>query len=142
MPSIYHPLPQGAIRLLTLHPREAGGLIYCSFSIHSNYDDTSMPSYFALSYVWGPKSPTFHILINGERSAIRENLYNFLLQSAPCDGLWIDALCINQQDNPERSHQVQLMGSIYRQAQMVWAWLGAAEDSGLRKAPIDLRDNQ
>ena len=38
--------------------------------------------------------------------------------------LWIDAICINQDDLVERSAQVQLMGSIYASSLAVVAWLG------------------
>lgn len=38
--------------------------------------------------------------------------------------LWIDALCINQANLPERNRQVKQMGSIYCNAQYVIAWLG------------------
>ena len=42
--------------------------------------------------------------------------------------LWIDAICINQQDVHERSAQVQLMGDIYRSARQTTVWLGPEED--------------
>ena len=46
--------------------------------------------------------------------------------------LWIDAICINQDDVPERNQQVSKMKSIYQGAEAVNAWLGVAEDdSGL-----------
>jgi hypothetical protein len=35
----------------------------------------------------------------------------------------IDALCINQKDNEEKSKQVQLMGAIYSKASRVIIWL-------------------
>ncbi|KAH9209562.1 heterokaryon incompatibility, partial [Leptodontidium sp. 2 PMI_412] len=38
--------------------------------------------------------------------------------------IWIDAVCINQQDPAERSSQVGLMDEIYKGAQLVIAWLG------------------
>lgn len=38
--------------------------------------------------------------------------------------LWVDALCINQQDPQEKTHQVQLMGKIYSLAESVLVWLG------------------
>ncbi|TGO37682.1 hypothetical protein BHYA_0091g00140 [Botrytis hyacinthi] len=63
-------------------------------------------------------------------------------QDAPHDALWIDALCINQQDKRERSQQVQLMGRVYSQARMVLAWLGPAKDAELRNALLELRDNR
>ena len=42
--------------------------------------------------------------------------------------LWIDAICINQQDVHERSAQVQRMGDIYRSARQTTVWLGPEED--------------
>lgn len=38
--------------------------------------------------------------------------------------LWIDAVCIDQDDHKERGHQVEQMGKIYRQAEKVIVWLG------------------
>ncbi|KAI4086712.1 MAG: hypothetical protein L6R37_008392, partial [Teloschistes peruensis] len=43
--------------------------------------------------------------------------------------MWIDALCINQQDVKEREHQADLMKRIYRQAQQVTVWLGEQSDN-------------
>lgn len=38
--------------------------------------------------------------------------------------IWIDALCINQDDITERNHQVALMAGIYSPAGQVVIWLG------------------
>ncbi|KAK3722438.1 hypothetical protein LTR37_002430 [Vermiconidia calcicola] len=40
------------------------------------------------------------------------------------DSLWIDALCINQDDRNEKTHQVAMMGRIYQEAEEVLIWLG------------------
>lgn len=40
--------------------------------------------------------------------------------------LWIDALCINQTDNVEKSSQVLMMGDVFAQATRVVVWLGPA----------------
>ncbi|KAF4539069.1 Heterokaryon incompatibility protein [Lasiodiplodia theobromae] len=45
---------------------------------------------------------------------------------------WIDALCINQNDNEERSYQVGMMGQIYASAANLWIWLG--EDKAMQEA--------
>lgn len=41
--------------------------------------------------------------------------------------LWIDAICINQQDILERNQQVNLMATIYQRATIVRVWLGNDE---------------
>lgn len=38
--------------------------------------------------------------------------------------IWIDGICINQDDLLERSLQVALMGKIYSRANLVLAWIG------------------
>lgn len=56
-------------------------------------------TYEALSYVWGPATPNFPILLNGYRHEVRINLLNFLIQTGEHDRIWIDALCVLQ-NNP------------------------------------------
>lgn len=46
--------------------------------------------------------------------------------------IWVDALCINQEDDRERAGQVKIMGSIYQRARLVKVWLGK-EGSGIMK---------
>ncbi len=41
--------------------------------------------------------------------------------------LWVDAICIDQSNILERSHQVALMGDIYRRAEKVIVWLSPKE---------------
>ncbi|KAK3901582.1 heterokaryon incompatibility, partial [Staphylotrichum tortipilum] len=38
--------------------------------------------------------------------------------------LWIDAICINQTDVVEKSHQIGLMARIYSQSTIMLMWLG------------------
>ncbi|KAI0097430.1 heterokaryon incompatibility protein-domain-containing protein [Nemania sp. FL0031] len=55
------------------------------------------------------------------------NLYSalrFLRYADHARALWVDALCINQDDDDERNHQVRLMNHIYSKAKQVIAWLG------------------
>ena len=52
--------------------------------------------------------------------------------------LWIDAICINQQDVHERSAQVERMGDIYRSARQTTVWLGPeGDDSCLAIEALD-----
>lgn len=98
--------------------------------------------YEALSYTWGAEQNSqwitvFHNGLLGSPYAmqVRPNLANALRHLRHLDKprtMWIDALCINQGDKTERSHQVHLMGRIYSLAHKVIVWLGSgSEDSKL-----------
>ncbi|OCK82082.1 HET-domain-containing protein, partial [Lepidopterella palustris CBS 459.81] len=85
--------------------------------------------YAALSYTWGNKSKPCEIMINGSKMAVTKNAYLSLrdLRYQEKDRvLWIDALCIDQNNDKERGQQVQQMGSIYSKAERVLIWLGEA----------------
>lgn len=95
------------------------------------------PDYYALSYTWGPSSPSFDILCGGRVINIRENLYRFLqllnAQASQRDSLfWVDQISIDQENVLEKNHQVTLMAKIYRQACGITAWLG---EEDVRRAP-------
>jgi Heterokaryon incompatibility protein (HET) len=69
------------------------------------------------------------ILINGRQFEVRKNLWDFLNHArkfSPSRVFWIDAICIDQNNIPEKNQQVQRMGCIYRQADEVLVWLGSA----------------
>ena len=99
-------------------------------SIHSEHSDIDgrAQHYEALSYVWGPTTKTEHIdLVDSGQRPITDNLALALRRLRRLDEmrtLWIDAVCINQDDPSERSLQVQLMGMIYSSAARVLVWLG------------------
>jgi hypothetical protein len=42
--------------------------------------------------------------------------------------LWVDAIRINQDDNGQKSPQVNLMSVFYQQAEKVLVWLGCGAD--------------
>jgi hypothetical protein len=123
----YEPLDlaKQQIRLITLKPGNPGSTIQCDLEI---FDVDSAPQYLALSYTWGPPSPTAHILINGKPFEIRQNLHSFL-RAYRNDAnnkhyIWIDQICISQGHTAERNHQVQLMSEIYKSCLWAVIWLG------------------
>lgn len=126
----YEPLDlvQPSFRLVRLI-RGAEGLVECElFHAHVN-DAGSSIDYEALSYTWGGTSRPLSISLNGEEFAVTENLHAALEHLRHEDEdriLWIDAVCINQDDRTERGHQVQQMASIYECARQVIIWLGTA----------------
>ena len=50
------------------------------------------------------------------------------LTQAGITHLWVDALCINQDDQEERARQIAMMGDIYSHAANVIVWLGEADE--------------
>ncbi|KAK4173948.1 heterokaryon incompatibility protein-domain-containing protein [Triangularia setosa] len=41
--------------------------------------------------------------------------------------IWIDQICINQQDDAEKSVQIGMIGDIYREAEVVTIWAGEGD---------------
>ncbi|KAF8858581.1 HET-domain-containing protein [Acephala macrosclerotiorum] len=83
--------------------------------------------YQALSYVWGEEGGPHSIWCNQLKLPITANLDAALRRLRYPDRarrLWVDAICINQADDAERSHQVQNMQEIYACASRVIIWLG------------------
>lgn len=88
----------------------------------------------ALSYTWGDPTPVQPItILRGTvkyRLLITQNLFealHYLRYQDKQRQLWVDSVCINQQDFPERSSQVARMDKIYGLARQVTVWLGTAE---------------
>ncbi|KAH7398723.1 heterokaryon incompatibility protein-domain-containing protein, partial [Phaeosphaeria sp. MPI-PUGE-AT-0046c] len=95
----------------------------------STFDD-DCPTYSALSYSWqyNPPQPQMQIYCNDLPMRIGYNLWTFLRQCRKTDGtghhLWVDAICIDQQNISERNHQVAQMRDIYSKAARAIVWLG------------------
>lgn len=119
-------------RLLILEPSaDSLAPIRCQLNQASFDDDLK---YTALSYVWGDPLETMPILVNDIETQVTLNLEAALrhIRRSSHIVLWVDALCINQKDEAEKNHQVEMMREIYSGAQLVIAWLGSsAEDSDL-----------
>ena len=84
----------------------------------------------ALSYIWGPESPSQNIELSGSVEGtlhVRQNLYDFLCEmqrEKDSPWLWVDQICINQQDKQEKAQQVSRMSEVYTKARHVLIWLG------------------
>ncbi|RDW69796.1 hypothetical protein BP6252_08816 [Coleophoma cylindrospora] len=127
-PFVYRPLQWGEIRLLHVLPGSRSKDIRCSIEVHQRHQSLN---YEALSYTWGDPDLKEDILCNGQKLSIRRNLAIALRALRYTDRprvLWVDAVCINQNDGDERAVQVRLMCDIYHDAQRVVAWVG--EESG------------
>ena len=121
------------IRVLGLRPGVDGDSIACDLITVARYGRDEL-QYEAVSYVWGvhPRVPQFTITVNHLTACVGENLYRCLEALRYPEAirwLWVDALCINQEDIDERSEQVQRMYDIYRSAFRVLVWLGPATEA-------------
>ena len=95
--------------------------------------------YCALSYTWGDPVFSQQVILNGQQFKITQNLYNALRRLtnrhewkprlvAKGDLLWIDAICIDQNNKAERAQQVRLMTKLYERAEKIYVWLGEPEN--------------
>ncbi|KAM0139211.1 hypothetical protein ACHAO1_003086 [Botrytis cinerea] len=117
------PLVDG-IRLLHLLPGNCTQQPRC-FLKHAIFGER--PKYNAVSYTWGKEADQIPIVIDGQYFLVTENLYKALMclqqQSATEYVLWVDAICINQDDIAERNRQLTIMPYIYERAKLVVIWL-------------------
>ena len=129
----YQQLPKGRwIRLLRLFPSKHGGSLECELFV---VQVDVVPQYEAISYVWGDPSQTTSILCDNHLIHITANLHGVLRQirhASEARIVWADAICIDQANDVEKGHQVNLMGLIYSKASRVLIWLG--EDAQRRAA--------
>lgn len=125
---VYEPLTQNdKFRLVSLLPGRGSRKLRCSLSV---YPVAEAPAYEALSYEWGEPRMSYRMHCDGKVILITPTLEVALRQlrrRRKCRLLWIDQLCINQQDREERGHQVNIMKTIYERAARVVMWLGPAD---------------
>jgi hypothetical protein len=139
-PYTYDPLPKrrGCIRLLNLfssspnNPQIECELITTEFNEKGNTDR----KYEALSWCWGTAKHNSYVNIRKGRKIyakyVSPDLVSALraLRHPRVDRyLWIDAVCINQENFLERNHQVEMMSDIYGKAEQVCIWLGDGDKS-------------
>ena len=117
--------PQTQIRLLKLHRKLpllqiSGELITCTLQ--------DAPQYHAISYVWshGPQDLR-PMTLNGGLFHVKGNVHDILSHCASFSGptlLWIDSICIDQNNVNEKTHQVRAMRLVYERAAHVLVCLG------------------
>lgn len=138
---ILYDIPE--IRLLRLEPQQDEhsplrcSTIFWPFPLSATY--YRQPPYYALSYRWSPPTPGTFLVVDGIEVnvsddlalALRAAMRHVVPSGAPLI-IWVDAICINQQDDFERTFQVAIMNHIYSCCRGTFIWLGAeADNSGL-----------
>ncbi|KAH8197453.1 hypothetical protein TruAng_008384 [Truncatella angustata] len=125
-PFVYNALvdPTSEFRVLRLEPAQHGE------PISGNLETVAgnvRPHYSALSYTWGPKSDGKVITIDGHAMAVTSNCESALRhirKTGESTMIWVDAICIDQENIPEKGAQINQMREIYTQASDVIIWLG------------------
>jgi len=129
-------VPHDCAAINTARPCNVGEIRLLTFCTQSSFtlekaclrDD---PHYVAISYRWGNAENFCDVLINDRNVKLRGHVYAMLSQlhcQHQVTRVWIDMICINQNDRNEKSVQVPLMGEIYSKAAQVYAWLGETDD--------------
>ena len=105
-------------------------LIECEL-LHRQLAQVTQLSFKALSYYWGDPTARYRIRLGGAIHYVTQSLGSFLKrqrdESDMNQFLWVDAICINQDDDREKSYQIALMRNIYGAASELLIWLGDEE---------------
>lgn len=97
------------------------------------------PEFVAISYTWGSPSNLSSVLLNDSRIEVRENCHNALLQCRQQNikqHIWIDSICINQDNIDEKGTQVAMMASLYRHASQVLVSIQPSHQSEPRSGNV------
>lgn len=124
------PIEQNSHRIRVLDIHDGTGEVKGDLRL-IDIDSDEPPQFTALSYVWGTFASTpHHIQCSGYPVKITENGYSALLHLRRKLGaftIWVDAICMDQGSDVDKSRQVPLMGDIYQRATTVYVWLGEGD---------------
>ncbi|KAI1381290.1 heterokaryon incompatibility protein-domain-containing protein [Hypoxylon crocopeplum] len=128
-PYTYSPLSSPTqTRVIVLKPSlDYSAPLHCTLEELDFGWSRTVVEYDALSYTWGLPNFTEKLIIGMQVLHITTNLRDALRRLRnPVESrrLWVDAVCINQGDNDEKSIQIPMMGQIYLAASSVRVWLG------------------
>ncbi|KAI3322335.1 heterokaryon incompatibility protein-domain-containing protein [Xylariaceae sp. AK1471] len=129
------------IRVLHLLPGFEQSRIDCHLEVRDIYADDIDE---ALSYVWGERYDLKSIWVDGQPFPVTKNLYEILITLRRPEAtriIWIDAICINQSDLDEKTHQVRHMGEIYSKAKETVIWLSGQMPDVPMNQPDDILDS-
>ncbi|EHK44775.1 uncharacterized protein TrAtP1_002897 [Trichoderma atroviride] len=127
----YTPLRRDTLEIRLVRILSAGEST-CDISLELRHAFIDEISFAALSYVWGDVKNPIEVSINASSCMIGHNLFTALRQlfdNGNHGWLWIDALCIQQSDQEEKTYQVKQMRTIFSHAERVFSWLGPGTSS-------------
>lgn len=121
--------------------RVGSGYLSIAAIVHTSLNEA--PEFESISYTWGSgvRTGKLHVALDDSYIALTQSLVEalpYLFSRSTTGRLWIDQLCINQEDLEERAQQVSLMGDIYKSAKATIIWLGLEDDdTAMVRAWID-----
>lgn len=133
-PFHYQPLPDAShFRVLALESGNADTPLSCKLEVVS-VQNARQSEYEALSYAWGNNDQTLKPFISCHEKCLKltsnlQSALHHIRSEEKVTKVWVDQICINQDDLEERSQQVSVMGSIYSAAKRVIIWLGDTDDT-------------
>ena len=89
------------------------------------------PPYYALSYVWGSAIKGYTLETSQGPIGITASLCSALRRIRKSDEVmyvWVDAVCINQEDDHEKASQIRMLPNIFQSAEIVLCWIGEERD--------------
>ena len=140
----YKELPgEDYVRIMELLPGKKEDAIQCYLTSELRQD--AINNYDAVSYTWGESTDPFGIICCNETLSATTNLVDALREIREIQRqypktprrLWVDAVCIDQDNNKERNHQVKQLGQVYQNARQVFACLGP-DKYGIAKDCFDI----
>ncbi|KAF2870557.1 heterokaryon incompatibility protein-domain-containing protein, partial [Massariosphaeria phaeospora] len=131
-PQIYGNLDyvKNEIRVIKIAPGRWDDELFCRLKVVS-LDRFLSPRYDTLSYTWGSSKTTRTIRVDKQSVDVSANLFialRALRRTFRTVTIWADALCIDQENNSEKSTQVALMGRIYKQGRQTWVSFGCPDE--------------
>lgn len=130
--------PAREIRVLCLEKGDfesplCASYIICSVDRRGGSRKNNAVPWEAVSYAWEGQKPTETLLIEGKPVNVPRIVLQMLKSLRQADRkrfLWIDAICIDQQNEDEKSQQVALMAKIYQNAAtgIIWLRIDGHED--------------
>lgn len=116
------------VRLLSLDPGSIEEPLKGSLRVVSLNDP---PAFEAVSYCWGAPQVADVLWCDGTPLSVTQSVSELLRQlrdTKTTRNLWIDAVCIDQDNADECQRQIGLMGDLYRKAHEVIVWLGPGDE--------------
>jgi hypothetical protein len=122
---VYAALETRCIRLLNVSSTD-DRMVYNLSAANLDYH----PAFVALSYTWDGQPRDQDLICNGSTLKVSRNVSTVLPDLFQYFGpvsLWIDAVCINQDDDSEKNIQVPMMHEIYTKTSRTIIWLGESD---------------